>query len=216
MRLSPRTGIWLVGIAAIAGVLLYQAFADAPGTRTQDGQVVTEIISAADGNATVDFDIELQEGGDAAHEAAHIFESIQSQAIESASLDGSTLTLRVRYDSASIEEADIRQMLASKGYIAVSADDAVAAALSADGTGQEIAVTPGERLDPPLMSAKAGLPISIVFAPGEGHLSSVKIVSLGVQQDISQGGILQLPALAPGTYEIVCEEGYADGTLFVR
>ncbi len=216
MKLSPKHWIWLVGASAIAAILVYQTVADPPGKRTQDGQIVTEIISTAQGDATAVFDITLKEGGDPAHEADHVFDSIQSQAIEKASFDASTLKLQVQYDSALIAEGDIRQMLATAGYVALAASDGVAATISADGTSQQLAVTPGERLDPSLMTAKAGLPLTITFGPGSGHLASVKIEPLGVEQNIVQGGTLELPALQPGTYEFVCTEGYVDGTLIVQ
>jgi len=216
MKLSPKHWIWLVGASAIAAILVYQTVADPPGKRTQDGQIVTEIISTAEGDATAVFDITLKEGGDPAHEADHVFDSIQSQAIERASFDASTLKLQVQYDSALIAEGDIRQMLATAGYVALAASDGVAATISADGTSQQLAVTPGERLDPSLMTAKAGLPLTITFGPGSGHLASVKIEPLGVEQNIVQGGTLELPALQPGTYEFVCTEGYVDGTLIVQ
>lgn len=216
MKLSPKHWIWLVGASAIAAILVYQTVADPPGKRTQDGQIVTEIISTAEGDATAVFDITLKEGGDPAHEADHVFDSIQSQAIEKASFDASTLKLQVQYDSALIAEGDIRQMLATAGYVALAASDGVAATVSADGTSQQLAVTPGERLDPSLMTAKAGLPLTITFGPGSGHLASVKIEPLGVEQNIVQGGTLELPALQPGTYEFVCTEGYVDGTLIVQ
>lgn len=216
MKLSPKHWIWLVGASAIAAILVYQTVADPPGKRTQDGQIVTEIISTAEGDATAVFDITLKEGGDPAHEADHVFDSIQSQAIEKASFDASTLKLQVQYDSALIAEGDIRQMLATAGYVALAASDGVAATVSADGTSQQLAVTPGERLDPSLMTAKAGLPLTITLGPGSGHLASVKIEPLGVEQNIVQGGTLELPALQPGTYEFVCTEGYVDGTLIVQ
>lgn len=216
MKLSPKIAMWLVGATAIVGILVYQAVADPPGKRTLDGQVVTEIISVAQGDSTAEFDITLQEGGDPTHEADHVFESIQSQAIQQASFDGSTLKLQVQYDSKLIAEGDIRQMLASRGYVALTATDGVAATLLEDGTSQQLAVTPGERLDPSLMTAKAGLPLTITFGPGSDHLASVKIESLGIEQSIVQGGTIELPALQPGTYEFVCTEGYVDGTLFVQ
>ena len=216
MKLSPKHWIWLVGASAIAAILVYQTGADPPGKRTQDGQIVTEIISTTKGDAAVVFDITLKEGGDPTHEADHVFDSIQSQAIDRASFDASTLKLEVQYDSASIAEGDIRQMLATAGYVALAASEGVAATVSADGTSQQLAVTPGERLEPNLMTAKAGLPLTITFGVGSGHLASVKIESLGVEQNIEQGGTLELPALQPGTYELLCAEGYADGTLLVE
>lgn len=216
MKLSPKHGIWLVGAVAVVAILAYQAVSDPPGKRMQDGQRLTEIISIAEGDATAVFDITLQEGGDALHEADHVFESIQSQAIERATFDAATITLTVEYDSSAIGESDIRSMLASRGYVALTATDAVAATLSADGASQRLVVTPGERLDPELMAAVQGLPLTISFAPGSGHLTSVRIEPLGVEQNLAQGAELQLPALQPGTYEFFCSEGYVDGTLLVQ
>lgn len=216
MKLSPKILMWSVGAAAIAGLLIYQAVADPPGKRIQDGQVLTEIISTAKADATVEFDITLQEGGDPAHEADHVFESIQSQAIERASFDASTLKLEVQYDSGLIAEDDVRQMLASRGYVALQSTDGVAASVSPDGTTQQLNVIPGDRLSPDLMTAKQGLPVIITFQPGSGHLASVKIEPLGVEQNLVQGATLELPALQPGTYEFVCTEGFVDGTLFVE
>ncbi len=216
MKLSPKHWIWLVGALAIAAFLVYQTVAETPGKRTQDGQIATKIISATKGDATAVFDITLGSDGDPAHEADHIFDSIQSQAIDRASFDASTLQLEVQYDSASITEGDIRQMLAAAGYVALAASDGVAATVSADGKSQQLAVTPGERLEPNLMTAKAGLPLTITFGAGSAHLASVKIESLGVELNIEQGGTLELPALQPGTYELLCAEGYADGTLLVE
>lgn len=216
MKFTPKHGIWLIGVAAIVGILVYQAMADPPGKRTQDGSVVTEIISTAKGDATGSFDITLKEGGDGLHEADHVFESIGSPAIEWASFDASTLKLAVRYDSSLIAEQDIRQMLSAQGYLGVSAADAVAATPSADGTTQELAVTPGDVLNPTVMSARAGIPLTIVFAAGEGHLASITIEPIGMTQSLLEGATIELPALQAGTYEFKCLEGYVDGTLIVE
>lgn len=216
MKLTPKTAMWLVGAAAAISVMIYQAVTDPPGKRVQDGQVVTEIISTAKGDATATFGITLTEGADALHEADHVFDTIQSEAIERASLDISTLDLRVAYDSALIAEGDIRQMLGAKGYLEISAADGVAATLSADGTSQQFSVTAVGQLDPSIMTAKAGIPVTITFSAGSGHLASVKVESLGIEQNITQGGVMELPALQPGKYEFICAEGYSDGTLIVE
>lgn len=216
MKLSPKVVMWLVGATAVAGILVYQAVSDPPGKRIQDGQVVTEIISTANGSESAFFDITLREGGDALHEADHVFDSIQSEAIERATFDGATLNLEVAYDPALISADTIRQMLATAGYVALEAADAVAATLSADGTMQTLEVTAGDGLVPALMSAQPGLPLTIVFGPGMGHLQTVTIRPLGIEQSLAQGATVELPALQPGTYEFVCAEGYVDGTLIVQ
>ena len=218
MRLKPKHLIWGVGALMIAAVLVYQATSNPPGKRVQDGDLITQTISTVEPNATATFDITLQEGGDAVHEADHVFRSIDNMAaIASATFDTKTLKLEVRYDGSQITEAGVRQLLADAGYVSVTSADAVPATLSADGASQELLLETGDVLYPPLVSAKAGIPLTIVFGPGADHLASIRIVELGIEQDLSQGGatvVIENPQ--PGTYEILCAKGYADGRLIVE
>ena len=63
----------------------------------------------------------------------------------------------------------------------------------------------------------AGVPLTITFSAGQGHLASVSIPSLGITQDLTvEGASLTIPAPAPGTYELVCAEGYTDATFVVE
>ena len=218
MRVKPTLLIWGIGIVLIAAVLIYQATSNLPGKRVQDGDLITLTISTVEPNATATFDITLQEGGDAAHEADHVFKSIDNMAgIASATFNTNTLTLEVRYNGSKISEAGIRQLLADSGYVSVTLADAVPATLSADGMSQELSIETGDVLYPPTVSAKAGIPLTITFGPGSDHLASISIVELGIKEDLSQGGatvVIENPQ--PGTYEILCAEGYADGMLLVE
>lgn len=218
MRLKPQHQIWIVVAVVLGAVLVYMATSDLPGKREQTGDIVTKILGSVEAKATSSFDITLQEGGDAAHEADHVFESVKNPAIESASLNVKTLKLEVRYDDGMIKESDIRQLLATAGYVKVTAADAVPASLSADGKSQQLSLAQGEQaLEPKLVSAKGGIPLKLVFGQGSAHLASISIAELGVKQDLSQGGAtVEVPNPKPGTYDIVCAEGYADGTLIIE
>jgi len=218
MRVKPTHLIWGVGALMVVAILVYQATSNPPGKRVQDGDLITQTISTVEPNATATFDITLQEGGDAAHEADHVFKSIDNMAaLASATFNTKTLTLEVRYDSSQISEAGVRQLLVTAGYVRVSLADTVLATLTADGTSQELSVETGDVLYPALLGAKAGIPLRIAFGPGSGHLASIRIVELGIEQDLSQGGatvVVENPQ--PGTYEIICADGYADGRLIIE
>lgn len=218
MRLKPQHLIWIVVAVVLGTVLVYMATSDQPGKRERSGDVVSETLGSAEAKATSSFDITLQEGGDAAHEADHVFDSIKNPALASAALNVKTLKLEVRYDDALIKESEIRQMLAKAGYVRATAADAVPATLSADGKSQELSLAQGEQaLEPKLVSAKAGIPLKLVFGQGSAHLSSVSIAEFGVKQDLTQGGAtVEIQDPKPGTYNIVCAEGYPDGTLIVE
>jgi hypothetical protein len=70
---------------------------------------------------------------------------------------------------------------------------------------QRIAVDPGTGIFVPnVIVARAGAPLEIGFKPGSGCLASVMFEGLKVSQDISQGGIVVLPALQPGEYSFSC------------
>lgn len=216
MRLKPQHKMMAI-VAVIIGVaLFFVATSGLPGTRSQEGDVVTKVISSADGNATASFGVTLLEGGDAEHEASHIFESLQNEAIESAALDTKALTVEVRYDASRIAEADVRQLLVTAGYVQPAAADATAATIASDGKSQELAVEVGEGLDPSLIRAKAGVPLTLKFGPGTGHLASISIAELGIQQSLTDGASVVIENPRSGTYSIICAEGVADGTLIVE
>jgi len=216
VRLRP----WhlIVGvIVVIIGMAALATGGEQPGSVRTDGAVLTKTVSRVESDSQATFRIRLQEGGDAAHESAHIFDSLESPAIARIALDTGTLDLTVAFDSAQISEDAIRAQLTQSGYLARSIDDAVPAELSADGASQAIHLTPGDALEPSFVRAKAGVPLMITFSPGEGHLASVSIPVLGVEQDLTvPDASIVIEDPAPGQYELVCAEGYADAVLVVE
>lgn len=208
----------LIAILAVVGMAAAVTGGTQPGSIKVDGDTMTKYASRIDPNASVTFDIALQEGDDAEHESVHIFQSLESApGVASLALDTRNLTLTVAFDEAVISEDSIRQQLTASGYLARTVADAVAAELAADGTSQSIHLTPGEVLEPSFVRALAGVPLTITFSPGQGHLATVSIPTLGITQDISAvGASISIPAPVAGTYELVCAEGYADATLVVE
>jgi len=217
MRIKPKHAVWMVVAVFLVLGVIYVETGDWAGKVDQSGDVMTKTLGAAEPKATSSFDIVLKEGGDAGHEATHIFGSLTSPAIASASLNLKTLRMDIAYDNTLIQEADVRQLLVAAGYLKAPLADAVAATLSADGTSQELTVSVSKGLDPSVMSAKAGVPLKITFGQGAQHLASISIVELGVQEGLSNGGAtVEVADPKPGTYNIVCAEGVADGTLIVE
>lgn len=216
MHLKPKHVMLIVVTVLVGAGIFFVLNADLPGSREQSGDVITKTIASVQSDATASFSITLREG-DAEHEADHIFEALQSPAIESASFNMTTLELGVDYDSSQIDEQAIRQLLVNSGYVQITAADAVPATMSEDGTSQEVTVNVGQALDPAIISARAGVPLKIVFGEGTNHLASISISELGIQQDLSNGGAtVEIPDPQPGMYGIVCAEGVVDGRLIVE
>lgn len=114
--MKPKYAILLaVGVVAIASMLIVSNCSRV-GETTQSGDTMTMTISHANADAESTFTIALVEGTDAAHEAAHIFEAVDSPAVEKASLNTATLALTVFYDSAAISEDEIVAGLTEAGY----------------------------------------------------------------------------------------------------
>ncbi len=216
MRVRP----WYLVVAAVAVVIVMTALVTGgtqPGSIKTDGNIITMTVSRIDPTASAMFDITLQEGGDAEHESTHVFQSLENPAIATLALDTTALTLTVAYDASVITEDQLRQHLVQSGYVARSLADAVSADVVTDGSGQTIHLVPGDALEPSFIRAKAGVPLSITFSAGEGHLASVSIPALGITQDIAvEGASITIDAPVAGTYELVCAEGYADATLVVE
>ena len=108
----------------IVALLLVAAFAivsrPEPGRRTSTETSTTVVVSAASPAESVEYPIQLQEGGDAAHEADHIFEPLAgTEGVASAKLDWSSgVVLTVSYDPAVIEAQEIASLVMSSGYLA--------------------------------------------------------------------------------------------------
>lgn len=105
----------IVGVVAVAAMLVVSNCSRV-GETVQSGDTLTMTISRASADAQVTYTISLVEGTDAAHEAAHIFEAVDAPAIEKASLNTSTLTLTIAYDSSAITEEEIASRLTEAGY----------------------------------------------------------------------------------------------------
>lgn len=220
MRPTPRTILIVAAvlIVGVAFVITNIQSANAPGTTKTEGTQITYIMGDAEEKSSVEIPVQLLEGSDAAHESAHIFETIAGvQGAAKAVLDTETLTLRVTYDPALLDPAEVQRTLAAVGYTAPTAEDATAAEVSADGTAQTITLNDtGQGLDPAVISAKAGLPLTVTFGPGKECRSTIVFPELNASADITNGGTIELPALVAGTYSIQCGGGGNEGMLIVQ
>jgi ABC-type cobalt transport system substrate-binding protein len=211
---------WHLGLIVAAAVIVMVALVtggDQPGSTGRAGDAVTKTISQIEPNATASFAIRLVEGNDAEHESIHIFEALEHPSVAKLSLDTVTLWLTVDFDASTLSETAIRQQLIKYGYLEISPADATPAEVSADGAGQAIHLVPGDELTPYFIRAKAGIPLTITFSAGSGHLASVSIPALGITQDITtEGASIVIDDPAVGEYELMCAEGYADAVLFVE
>lgn len=220
MRTTPRTilAIAAVLIVGVAFVITNAQSANAPGTTKTEGTKITYIISEAEAKSTTEIPVRLLEGSDAAHESAHIFESVAGvQGAASATLDTETLVLTVAYDPALLDPAEVQRTLAAVGYTQPTAADATPAEVSADGTAQSIAIADdGTGLVPNIISAKAGLPLTMTFGPGSECRTTIVLPALNASADIMNGGAIELASLEPGTYEILCSGGGNEGMLIVQ
>jgi hypothetical protein len=220
MRPTPRTilAVSAVLIVGIAFVIANALSANAPGTTKTDGAMITYIISDAEAVTSMEIPVRLLEGSDAAHESAHIFDAISGvQGAASATLDTETLVLTVAYDPAILDPAEVQRTLAAVGYTQPTVADAKPAEVSADGSAQSITIADnGSGLVPNIISAQAGLPLTMTFGPGTECRTSVVLPALGASAEIMDGGIIELAALEPGTYEILCGAGGNEGVLIVQ
>lgn len=217
MKLRPMHLMLLAVTVVVIGMVVAVTGGETPGSVKADGAVITKIVSATEADATAVFDIVLQEGNDAEHESTHIFQQLDSPAIARLLFDTETLKLTIEYDSAQADEQMLRAQLATTGYVQRSAADATRAELSADGLSQTIHLVPGEVLTPSFVTAVPGVPLTVTFSPGTGHLTSVTIPELGLSQTLaSEGASITIENPAPGEYSFVCAEGYADAVLLIE
>jgi len=109
-------------VVVIVGAAFALVSRPAPGQRTTTDTSVQVVIVAARGDASAEFPIALQEGGDPEHEADHVFEPLQGlSGVSSAKLDWSSgLVLTVEYDSSAISAEQIADTVAKSGYLATS------------------------------------------------------------------------------------------------
>jgi hypothetical protein len=219
MKPTPKQLLLIVALAVIAGAFLIAQTltTGTPGSVTTEGSRITRIMTDARADSAAEFPIRLLEGGDAAHESVHIFEAIEGiMGIERATLDTERLLLTVDYDSAAMTADYIRSALVSSGYLVLTAADATPMELAEDGSVQRIEVADEGGFKPAFIRAKAGVPAEIVFDPGTECRVTVKFPQLGITEDISQGATVALPAMEPGTYDILCGGDGSEGTIIVE
>lgn len=219
MRLTPRHILLITAVVVVAVAFgVTQAMtANAPGAVKSEGTRVSQIIDTIDTDASATFEIRLLEGSDAAHESIHIFDTIETlPGLGVATIDTERLTLEVTYNSAAISEGVIRQQLAAVGYVQATVADATPAELSDDGSVQRLSITDNHGFSPSLIRAKAGIPLELTFGPGTECRTVVVFPELGIQQDISAGGLVALGALEPGTYRILCGGQGDEGSIVVE
>jgi hypothetical protein len=82
---------------------------------------------------------------------------------------------------------------------------------------QLITVDPGSGIFAPnVIVARAGVPLQIAFKPGVGCLASVLFKDFSISRDITQGGVVDLPALKAGEYSFSCGMRMVFGKVVVR
>lgn len=219
MRPTPKQVLALTALAVVAiAFFVTQAFTrGAPGSVAREGAVITRVMTAAETDASADYTVRLLEGSDADHESTHMFQAIDGiQGIGTASLDVDDLVLTVNYDSSVVTADIIRSALAASGYVARTTADAIPMELSEDGTVQRIEIIDDHGFKPSFIKAAAGVPAEITFGPGTECRVVVKFPDLGIVEDISQGGVVSLPALEPGTYPILCGGDGDEGSIIVE
>jgi len=219
MKPTPKQLLLVIAIVVIAGafIVAQSLTTGTPGSVTTEGSRITRVMTDARADTAAEFPITLLEGGDAAHESVHIFEAIDGiVGIESATFDTESLLLTVDYDSTALPADFIRSALVSSGYLALTTADATPMELAEDGSVQRIEVADEGGFNPAFIRAKAGVPAEIVFAPGTECRVTVKFPQLGITEDISQGATVSLPAMEPGTYEILCGGDGSEGAIVVE
>lgn len=71
--------------------------------------------------------------------------------------------------------------------------------------------------DPETLNAKAGIPIKLTVAQGEGCAAGFLMPGLEVSADNSKGpAVIDLPALEPGSYQFMCAMQMVSGMLVVK
>jgi copper chaperone CopZ len=218
MKVKPAYIILAAVLVVVAVLAVPRLLADAPGAKSKQGTLVTQTIAVTDTNATAVYSMNMVEGTDAEHELDHVVEALTGiPGVGKASLDTQSLELTVLYDGTLIDDAPIQQALAGAGYISPTTDAAAPTEVAEDGAVQRIAVgDDGTGFDPSVIAAKVGIPLEIDFAPGQECRTVVKFPEIGVEEEISQGGTVKLPALEAGTYQIVCGGDGPEGTLLVE
>lgn len=114
VRVMPFVVIAILVVVAIAVVSR-----PTPGSRTTTDTSVRVVIGMGEPVDQARYPVALQEGGDAAHEADHIFEPLQgAQGVSAATLDWSNgIVLSVEFDPGEISSAEVANLIAQTGYL---------------------------------------------------------------------------------------------------
>ncbi len=216
-KLKPPQIIVAVVVVLIAALALPRLFTEGPGSRSVEGGIVSEVIGVYETNASAPFDVQMLEGSDPEHESEHMFSALKPvPGVGTASLDTRSLVLTVDYDSAIVNEASIRMALVESGYLVPTSADATAMQLAEDGSVQRLVITDDGGFNPYLIRATAGVPIELEFLPGQDCRSIIKVPAVGIEQNIATGGIVSLPGLAVGEYEILCSGDAQEALIIVE
>ncbi|MBS3956170.1 MAG: cupredoxin domain-containing protein [Clostridiales bacterium] len=209
----------LVAIAAALVGVIVMLVAD-PGTPEsvkQPDAAISRVMTNAETDTSADFPVRLLEGSDIQHESVHMFEALMGiEGVGTATLDPEGLVLNVAYDSTVVSEDSIRAELIASRYLAVTSADATPMELAADGAVQRIGIVDKQGFEPAYILAKAGVPLELAFGPATDCRTNIKFPQLGVAEDISSGATVKLPALQPGTYDIVCGGDGKKGAIIVE
>ncbi|TDB38250.1 MAG: hypothetical protein D9V44_09515 [Actinobacteria bacterium] len=88
---------------------------------------------------------------------------------------------------------------------------------SADADGRQVIEVSSQGTFEPAATAKAGQPIRLEFGPGGGCTAAIKFDQLGIYEDLTDGGgTVELPALDPGQYSLICQSDMVMGVLVVE
>lgn len=204
-----------VSIAAFALIAYVAVSAQSPGKTVEDG-VITARIGSANADERTSFTVTLREDN-AEHESEHLFEALAGlPGLSTAALDARSSELEVAFDSSKVDRSAIRQRLLRAGYASPTAEDAAPVTLADDGKRQSIEIADSQGFAPAYIRAKAGLPLDLVFGPASECRTKVRLPDLGVEQDLTEGATVALPALEAGSYAIVCGSDGLEGMLFVE
>lgn len=84
------------------------------------------------------------------------------------------------------------------------------------GGGQTIRVNAQGYFTPEAV-AQAGVPITLEFGRGADCTAAIKFPQYGIFEDLTDdGGVVQLPALKPGRYPLLCQADMSMGELTVQ
>jgi copper chaperone CopZ len=208
----------LVVIAAILIGVIAMLVTDTatPESSEQPAAAITRVISTAEADSTADFPVRLIEGSDVQHESVHMFEAVSIAGVGTVTLDAEGLVLNVTYDSSVVSEKAIRSALIESRHLDVTSSDATPMELAADGTVQRIEIVDDQGFEPAYILAQAGVPLELFFGPATECRTNIKFPQLDVAEDISSGATVKLPALEPGTYDIVCGGDGKKGAIIVE